>query len=1270
MQQVSAATLSILDLSTNNVYKFLYQGSGVQYSYTVTFQYTVMVDILIVGGGGGSSTPNGASCESGGGGAGGMLYMVNKAIAAGTYTVAVGRGGPTATAGGDSFIKDYTSNYLVLDSILTVGYGGGVGTANAAGGAGGSGGGGGNDRQVPGAATQLNTFWNGTAYLPGGYSGGVSSGCCRGAGGGGASEPGGTILEGDGGTGRAVGITGQMTYYAGGGQGCKAAQGYTNIRGSLGGGGHGPSSHSGSDYTNGEPHTGGGGGGQCDCSAPIAAGPAGGSGIIVIKIKGICKACATGYATASTGAATVAECTVCDKGYWGDGVTCTRCPHMTNKAAVANTGPTTCLSYTPLVSYQFEDPNNLGLDSSGNDYHATLFNNPTASAAARKGTGSIYFSATGTQQYMTIPNTVDFSAIQKASGVTVSTWVYFDATSASDGRVFDFGGGTPGGNWLIQAQPSTNNMYWYTFPSSSGYYYTYNLAPFTGRWLHIVFSIQSSSFAAKPNGWKGWVNGVLICDHCFAYGMMSISQASRINYIAKSWWSTQSTVAYFDDFRVYNYAFTQFDMEQHYLPLFNPTACLPDAYNPNSAYLFYPTLIANKGYPGVSDPNNGAVAPIAAWDDALRQAVSRDKYATIVRVCYDCAASNWLTIYKRVLPVDTDWSISKNYLTAWVTDRNTQQVHYSMFTSESDYLASRPSVIIIPTTVSVTFIDSGNAYIRFTYAGSGTSTTYSITVTSDIVADILIVGGGGAGGGRQGAGGGGGGVMYLTDQKVAAGTYTVVVGNGGAGTNAESTPGGKGYASSFGSFTAYGGGGGAGFSGHALNFNAASYVIASGGGGRGWGTSASNNGYSNGGTSNGNTLLTQNGGVGYSGGRGWQNYGGDAATTSTIYALLGGGGGGAGGVGQDATPTSNVAPTYVGKAGDGGPGVEVNIIGGSANFYGGGGGGGSWVSSGDLTGAGGVGGGGAGRNNAVGTAGTAHTGGGGGGGGFANQIGGAGGSGVVILRYKTSIVAVSQTVVNEATDVTKKAAYYLLSDCVKCAEGFQTGVTTATSSAECKWFDFSAPWCPVGSYSADGFSKALTGTASASSTYSGFSSTVVLSDTTTWGEPDSNFWSSTNVASQWWSVDFGLVQSVRFVRVWTRMDSPGNNRGDHQALVGNSTTVTDNRRCGIYQRFSSIYMTTTSTCEQYGNRGFIYQSDAANTWLHAGRVRFYGGCTPCPDGTTSVGEGRVDVGQCYVSTLQPPVNPANHYSVNGRMWEVQVGATVVANTVLSASTAA
>ncbi|EKX33633.1 hypothetical protein GUITHDRAFT_147762 [Guillardia theta CCMP2712] len=131
-----------------------------------------------------------------------------------------------------------------------------------------------------------------------------------------------------------------------------------------------------------------------------------------------------------------------------------------------------------------------------------------------------------------------------------------------------------------------------------------------------------------------------------------------------------------------------FDMEQHYFPLYYPTGCLQNSYNPNPLYAFYPQLVASKGFPGISpDVNGAASAPVASWDLAFQQLVASNTYGTIVRVCYDCALTHWLIFYKRILPVDADWSVSKNMLYSWASDRNKLNLHFKLYGSEADYLA-------------------------------------------------------------------------------------------------------------------------------------------------------------------------------------------------------------------------------------------------------------------------------------------------------------------------------------------------------------------------------------------------------------------------------------------------------------------------------------------------------------------------------------------------------------------------------------------------------
>jgi hypothetical protein len=252
-----------------------------------------------------------------------------------------------------------------------------------------------------------------------------------------------------------------------------------------------------------------------------------------------------------------------------------------------------------------------------------------------------------------------------------------------------------------------------------------------------------------------------------------------------------------------------------------------------------------------------------------------------------------------------------------------------------------------------------------------TSGTGSITFNGISKIDILVVGGGGAGGKDTGGGGGGGGVIALSNISVTSGTaYTITVGNGGT---VRASYGNNGSNSVFGSYIAIGGGGGA-------DANAANIATPTGGGSGGGGSLQPAN--LQGGTA---TQGTTNGNNGYNGGNGAYNGGSIGA---------GGGGGGAGGAGFPANTTNTP------YGGNGGPGYSSNIT-GTPTRYAAGGGGGTYVTGTGQRSTGGVGGGGgggAGQSDA--DRGSTNTGSGGGGGGFNNQgLPGAGGSGIIIIRY-------------------------------------------------------------------------------------------------------------------------------------------------------------------------------------------------------------------------------------------------------------------------------
>ena len=255
------------------------------------------------------------------------------------------------------------------------------------------------------------------------------------------------------------------------------------------------------------------------------------------------------------------------------------------------------------------------------------------------------------------------------------------------------------------------------------------------------------------------------------------------------------------------------------------------------------------------------------------------------------------------------------------------------------------------------------------------------------IVDYMVVAGGGGGGGGIAGGAGAGGFREsagtttggyavsplgsgVAGLPLSPGPYSIAVGGGGS-TTGPNTAGNAGSVSTFSTITSAGGGGGAGPN------NSAAGAGGSGGGGAGTPTSNA------GGAGNTPPVTPPQGNTG------------GAGISGQPYR--GAGGGGAGAVG------SNYGPT----AGPGGAGVTNSITGSPVARAGGGGGGGAAYGN-PTGGTGGTGGGGPGKsysppgNFPGGAAGTVNTGGGGGagGGGEGCSTGNAGGSGIVIIRYK------------------------------------------------------------------------------------------------------------------------------------------------------------------------------------------------------------------------------------------------------------------------------
>tara|TARA_Y100001937_G_scaffold12031_1_gene15110 strand:+ start:603 stop:1910 length:1308 start_codon:yes stop_codon:yes gene_type:complete len=272
-----------------------------------------------------------------------------------------------------------------------------------------------------------------------------------------------------------------------------------------------------------------------------------------------------------------------------------------------------------------------------------------------------------------------------------------------------------------------------------------------------------------------------------------------------------------------------------------------------------------------------------------------------------------------------------------------------------------------------------------------------------VVDYVVVAGGGGGGNGKSGGGGAGGFRESHSDANsgpytasplstptgitVTATTFPITVGGGGAGTPAGTTPGSApqgsdGSNSVFSTITSAGGGGGGSVDPSSKNGRPGG----SGGGASQYG------GAGTGGTGNTPPVSPaqgKNGGAGYEPG-------------------AGGGGGGATANGTNAVEASG-SPAQA-SAGDGGNGATTNITGSPVSYAGGGGGGMAACSPAPEPaglGTGGTGGGGNGVNTDLPRSAAGGTNQGGGGGGSSGPsvgphsiAGGAGGKGIVIIRYK------------------------------------------------------------------------------------------------------------------------------------------------------------------------------------------------------------------------------------------------------------------------------
>ena len=303
---VTSATGAAIAGTTDRYISFPYTSDSAgltgQTQYTLTTVEPLICDILVIGGGGGGGRRHG-----GGGGAGTLIYHKNITLH-GTYTIRVGKGGQGCQSSGSVTANTigYSSQFIKSDNsqeyLATGGGNGGAGTIQA------STTNGGGTHTVNSSLT-LNTgnklngqvisvvnkqYVNSLISPEGcrGNMGGIMTTAWKGGGGGGAGDAGmnhdeeATVLDGYGGLGLAIDITGTLVIYAGGGNGSDYYGSVSQVFNPLyptiqsrGGGGFG--SDTGTPQ-NGLDGTGGGGGGQ---GFDNVNGGNGGSGIVIIRYR-------------------------------------------------------------------------------------------------------------------------------------------------------------------------------------------------------------------------------------------------------------------------------------------------------------------------------------------------------------------------------------------------------------------------------------------------------------------------------------------------------------------------------------------------------------------------------------------------------------------------------------------------------------------------------------------------------------------------------------------------------------------------------------------------------------------------------------------------------------------------------------------------------------------------------------------------------------------------------------------------------------------------
>jgi hypothetical protein len=935
------------------------------------------VQVLVTAGGGG-----GGGWLGGGGGGGGVIYNNGFPVTPKAYTVTVGGGG----SGGASGSTGGSGGNSQFDTLVANGGGGGGGrvTTNSVTqpGAGGSGGGGaGTIDSSTGLPASGSQGIAGQGNDGGSGSSGATAG--NGGGGGGASVIGGDAsgtasgagASGTGGNGFLTDISGSVSYYGGGGSGGRYGAGTVGIAGltgaGMGGNGDGAAGNAAAANTGG----GGGGGGSSS-----AAGGAGGSGVVIIRYpsNGSIVASASNVTPTTEGSYKVFRFT------------------SSGTFTISSTTNSSCPT-DPRCSVM----SNGSLRSSFNVTAPSLNSEGEAVAIPNTGYVDLLRTSTGTvwrtykQPSVQAAVVPDFCSGQATSalgwGNAVAATQQDQIVGASSAETIALANqGIDGGRMYFRKDFPVNATDTFTItarttslqddvdvyvdgvlqlsgggpPTSSNITLDPGCHTVTARLTNETIATKTSALTLAIQ--KGGGAPIVASDTSWR-----VSAGSTVHYSQSDYYASPSIWQNAQDMSdapamASTWTATTGDSFTRFISAPASTGCGGSC--PASSSFYY------RDNKDVVVTANTRVRISALCDDNC--IVYLDGDPIITGVAWPMIGQQTFTLTPgthHLAARVSNGGLGQSGIALTLNDVNTGAVYTR---TDNRWLSSN------------IYTDTASAVDVFGYENSFRPSPNDIPEPTTF--DVLLAAGGGGGGGNcatcAGGGGGGGGGVIESDGVVAAiGTQTVTIGGGGGGGvgGASRTNGTNGSNTVFGAITATGGGGG----GAQLGV-------------------AGNNGGSGGGGSGGGSPVAGAGGTGIAG----QGSAGGAGMVASPYGS--GGGGGA---------TGRGVVGVAAYSGDGGSGY-LNYFLGTLMILGSGGGAGAYNTGVAGNGETGVAGSGANQsvNAGVGYAATANRGGGGGGanGSTLGKNGGAGSSGIVIVRYKTGRITATGGTITTANGYT------------------------------------------------------------------------------------------------------------------------------------------------------------------------------------------------------------------------------------------------------------